>query len=192
MSFPTPAVGIATGESVSLGLDLGMATKSISLSGIITEQNITKQFSPNDLPENEVDPTDSNNTYTDADGKRCTVFMTAQEVAQLIHSYVDSSFMQPNQNLNKLNILIPSRVGPNWTYHDESETSLNEIYLTSQKVDDCTLLDPNPFSVDLRVSLPGSVCVDDALFSVNLGIIPRQIELSETSLDLTINLLGSI
>ena len=70
MSFPTPAVGIATGESVSLGLDLGMATKSISLSGIITEQNITKQFSPNDLPESEVDPTDSSNTYTDADGKR--------------------------------------------------------------------------------------------------------------------------
>ena len=36
MAFPTPAVGIATGESVALGLDLGMSTKSISLSGIIT------------------------------------------------------------------------------------------------------------------------------------------------------------
>tara|TARA_R100000988_G_scaffold45301_2_gene22386 strand:+ start:2179 stop:2979 length:801 start_codon:yes stop_codon:yes gene_type:complete len=119
MAFPTPAIGIATGESVSLGLDLGMSTKSVSLSGIITEQTIHKQFNAGDLPESEVDPTDSTNTYTDADGAHVSVNMTAQEIAQLIHSYVDSSFMQSQQNLNRLIILIPSRVGPKFLYHDE-------------------------------------------------------------------------
>lgn len=183
MSFPTPAVGIATGESVSLGLDLGMATKSISLSGIITEQNITKQFSPNDLPENEVDPTDSNNTYTDADGKRCTVFMTAQEVAQLIHSYVDSSFMQPNQNLNKLNILIPSRVGPNWTYHDESASGESLTVGSKTSVEDAPLV---PFNYGVRDKGASEL---DAKFSLPISRFPKPIN---TSVNITEGVAGFV
>ena len=119
-AFPTPAIGIATGESVSLGLDLGMSTKSVSLSGIITEQTIRKQFNAGDFELDVKDPLDSTVQVTDnIDGSHVTVKMTAQEVAQLIHSYVDSSFMQSQQNLNRLIILIPSRVGPKFLYHDE-------------------------------------------------------------------------
>tara|TARA_R110002167_G_scaffold65864_10_gene186410 strand:- start:16346 stop:17239 length:894 start_codon:yes stop_codon:yes gene_type:complete len=118
MSFPTPAIGIATGESVSLGLDLGMSTKSITLSGIITEQRIQKQFTEGDLPKSVTDHSSGSSVVvTDSDGSHTSVVMTAQEVAQLMHSYVDASFMQSHQNLNKLIILIPSRVGPDWIYH---------------------------------------------------------------------------
>ena len=121
MAFPTPAIGIAPGESVSLGLDLGMATKSVTLGGIITEQVISKQFNAGDFPKDEKDPSDGTTPYTDTeDGKWVKVKMTAPEVAQLIHSYVDASFMQAQQNLNRLIILIPSRVGPKFLYHDEA------------------------------------------------------------------------
>jgi len=183
MSFPTPAVGIATGESVSLGLDLGMSTKSIALSGIITEQNITKQFSANDLPESEVDPTDSNNIYTDSDGKRCTVLMTAQEVAQLIHSYVDSSFMQPNQNLNKLNILIPSRVGPNWTYHDETDSGESITIGSKTSVEDAPLV---PFNYGVR---DGGASELDAKFSLPISRFPKPIN---TSVNITQGVAGFV
>ena len=43
--------------------------------------------------------------------------MTAHEVAQLIHSYVDSSFLHEDQNLSKLIVLIPSRVDTDFEPH---------------------------------------------------------------------------
>ena len=97
MSFPVPFSGLITGESSIASLDLGMADKTISLSGTIIEMNIAKK-------------------YNDTDGEISKSF-TAFEIAQLIHSYVDSSFLQPNQNLNELIILLPSRVDKTFEYH---------------------------------------------------------------------------
>lgn len=109
-SFPLPFSGAITGESTTLAIDLGMATKNISISGIITEQVITK-----------ID--DSDNTYT--------VKMTAHEVAQLLHASVDSSFIQTQQNIGELIILMPSRVNNSYELHDgiTSETPVDELPL---------------------------------------------------------------
>ena len=140
MAFPTPAIGIATGESLTVGLDLGMATKAINLSGIITEQTIQKQFSSGALTASKQDTTVSpTNTYTGADGNWVKAKLTAQEVCQLIHSYVDSSFMQSHQNLNNLLVLIPSRVGKDWLYRSG--------YGSGTEVETCPLM-PFNYSID--------------------------------------------
>ena len=96
MSFPVPFSGLVTGESSIASLDLGMADKTITLAGTIVEMNIVKK-------------------YNDNDGE-ITKSFTAFEIAQLIHSYVDSSFLQPNQNLNELILLLPSRVDKTFNY----------------------------------------------------------------------------
>jgi hypothetical protein len=100
-TIPIPGVGIVTGESQSVGIDLGMASKTISLQGIITEQVISKIFD------------DVEGTEPDAP----TVTMTALEIGQLIHSFVDSSGFQKHQTMNELLILIPSRVDHQYEYH---------------------------------------------------------------------------
>ena len=94
-SFPLPFSGAITGESTTLAIDMGMANKNIQITGVITEQTIVK--------------IEEDRTYT--------VQMTAMEVAQLIHSSVDSSFIQTQQNIGELVILMPSRVGNNYAYH---------------------------------------------------------------------------
>lgn len=175
MSFPTPAVGIATGESVSLGLDMGMATKSITLSGIITEQTIRKQFTAGDLPKSETDPLDATVEVTDSEGKHTTVFMTAQEICQLIHSYVDSSFMQPHQNLNKLIILIPSRVGPKWIYHDKDEADEDLTIGAGTSLENCPLI---PFDYSVRDNGTSEL---DAVLSLPISSFPKPIDVSENS-----------
>ena len=52
--------------------------------------------------------------------------MTSYEIAQLLHSYVDSSFLHEDQNLSKLIILMPSRVDDSFVYRliDEDNTAL--------------------------------------------------------------------
>ena len=125
-SMPVPFSGIITGESTNVGLDLGMCVKTISISGIITEQTITKAF-----PLNSIDTltTASNHDLTRSSTSEkstsdnfdvVTVDMTAHEVAQLIHSYVDSSMIQRQQNLNELIILYPSYVSKYWLYHNDT------------------------------------------------------------------------
>jgi hypothetical protein len=99
-SYPVPGIGVATGESQTVGLDLGMATKTVNLSGIITEQTITKKFTTDVTPNNP------------------SVQMTAEEISQLIHSFVDSSRFQKQQNMDELIILIPSRVDKTYQYHE--------------------------------------------------------------------------
>tara|TARA_R110000824_G_scaffold274407_2_gene463103 strand:- start:876 stop:1688 length:813 start_codon:yes stop_codon:yes gene_type:complete len=178
MAFPTPAIGIATGHSVSLGLDLGMSTKNISISGIITEQFISKQFSSGDLPKSKTDSTldasHADYTYTDADGKYVKVFMTAQEVSQLMHSYVDASFMQTQQNLNKLIILIPSRVGPNFTYHDKDEAGNALTTGSATTLENCPLI---PFNYGVRDK--GSSSKLDATNSISQIRFPKPIDTSK-------------
>ena len=42
-NVPVPLAGAVTGESVSLAFDMGLASKTISVSGILLEQEIKKQ-----------------------------------------------------------------------------------------------------------------------------------------------------
>lgn len=114
LAFPIPASGFITGESVNLGVDLGMATKTVNLTGIITDQIIYKQFGKDSLKNA------SNRFYLNSSGF-AEVRMTSHEVAQLIHSYVDSSFVQSHQNFNELVILYPSFVGEDYNYHPTLE-----------------------------------------------------------------------
>ena len=130
LSHSLPGSGLIYGESKTAALDMGMTDKTVSLSGVITEQTITKNW---DL---------EGTTKTDT-----SKYLTAHEVAQLIHSYVDSSFFQKNQNPNKLIILMPSRVADDWDYYttavDGSATDID----ANTKVDNCPLI---PFSYKTR------------------------------------------
>lgn len=129
LSHSLPGSGLIYGESKTAALDMGMTDKTISLSGIITEQTITKNW---DL---------EGTTKTDTSRT-----LTSHEVAQLIHSYVDSSFFQKNQNPNKLIILIPSRVGDDWDYWQTSDGAATNI-TADTNADACPLI---PFSYKTR------------------------------------------
>jgi len=179
MAFPTPAIGIATGESVSLGLDLGMATKSISLSGIITEQTIYKQFSKSDI-----DLTTYPTSYTDdVNGQKLVkVNMTAQEVCQLIHSYVDASFLQSHQNLNRLIILYAGRVGPDYKYYDEALSDSTDEDSAVKTVENCPLI---PFTYRVRNLSEDGKRRDilDAKGSIPIGSFPEPFDAGENKID---------
>lgn len=99
-TIPIPGIASLTGEAQSVALDLGMSTKSINITGIITDQFITKKFKES------VDAVSNPSVY-----------MTAHEIAQLIHSHADSSGLQQYQTMNELVILIPSRVDGRYSYH---------------------------------------------------------------------------
>lgn len=110
-SQPIPFSGIVTGQSRSVMIDLGTATKSIQISGaILHDQIISRRYGDED-PIN--------------------VVMTGYEVAQLLHSAIDSSFVQPNQHISKMVILFPSRVGKDYTYHTgvSADTNLEDLPL---------------------------------------------------------------
>jgi len=92
--IPIPFSGTITGESTSLSIDMGIASKRISIQGIITDQYIKKNIGTSVVEVN----------------------LTAFEVAQLMHSAVDSSAFQQNQNFSRLFILYPSRVGDDYGY----------------------------------------------------------------------------
>ena len=92
-AFPIPLSGVATGESITTAFDLGMATKSVNLSGFIQDAEITKTFGGGDNPT-------TTETHT----------FTAQEIAQMIASGVDSTGFAKKQAFSELVILIPSNV----------------------------------------------------------------------------------
>ena len=95
MNMGVPFSGAVTGESLNLAFDTGMAQKTVNLSGTLLGQTITKK-----------------RDGEDAKSRKLTSF----ELAQLIHTYVDSSTFQDDQSLNKLIILIPSRVDHTFEY----------------------------------------------------------------------------
>ena len=110
-NVPVPLAGAITGESVNVAFDMGIAAKTISVSGILLEQQLKK----------------TKTEVSDA----VTVTFTPFELAQLIHSYVDSSSFQDDQNINKLIILIPSKVDNNFTARNEVNipfTFKNRVY----------------------------------------------------------------
>ena len=110
-NVPVPLAGAVTGESVNLAFDMGIASKTISVSGVLLEQQLKK----------------TKTEVSDA----VTVTFTPFELAQLIHAYVDSSSFQDDQNINKLIILIPSKVDNNFTARTEVNipfTFKNRVY----------------------------------------------------------------
>ena len=108
-AYPIPGSGIVTGESRTIGIDLGMATKNLNLTGIITDQRVIRKF------DNDLEP---------------SVMMTAYEIAQLLHSYIDSSSLQKYQNINELILLIPSRVNSDYAYHEGLTERTDDSSLT--------------------------------------------------------------
>ena len=140
-SLPVPGIGAVTGESTTLALDLGMTSKSISLGGIITDQFISKKFNQSNKNTNRANPIDTNPK----------VYMTAHEVAQLLHSSVDSSAFQRTQNLNELIILYPSRVNHEYKYHkglnERTESDAGDPITSYTSTDDLPLI---PFTYKVR------------------------------------------
>ena len=88
--------GIPRGESTTIAIDLGMGTKSVSLSGIITNTQIKRSHTET-----------SSGNYT-------ALNMTAIETAQLIASGVDSSALAKYQNFNELVFLYDSNIDENY------------------------------------------------------------------------------
>ena len=104
-TIPIPFAAVATGASETLAFDMGISTKTLSLSGVLLNQTISK---------------DTQETGSSRKDRILSCF----ELAQLIHSYVDSSQAQEDQTLNKLIILIPSRVDTNFDYHDATTETM--------------------------------------------------------------------
>jgi len=99
-SMQVPLSGLVTGESETVALDIGMAGKNLSLSGFIIEGPLTRHGS--------------------------TVTMTAHEIAQLIHSSVDSTGVAKNQAIVELVFLIPSKVDKD--YNEVTERNIPFTY----------------------------------------------------------------
>jgi len=131
LAFPVPGSGFLTGESEAVGIDLGMATKSVQLDGIITEQIIHKKFASGAFGNTDgvltsaTDFSHGRNGTNSVSTGYVNVKMTAHEVAQLIHSHVDASMIQRMQHLNELVILIPTFVGTDYHYNGTCSISAN-------------------------------------------------------------------
>jgi len=100
-SLDVPFSGLLTGESVTAALDLGMASKSITVTGFILEDTVTKKFTKT----------------SDA----ITRTFTAIEIAQLIHSSVDSTGLQSYQAINELIFLFDSKVDGDYVQRDSPQ-----------------------------------------------------------------------
>ena len=103
-SFPVPLSGVATGESITAALDLGMAQKTISVQGVILDEMISKTI----------------------DNETVSRKFTAHEIAQMIASGVDSTGFAKNQAINELIVKIPSLVASDYNYIG---TCSNSAYL---------------------------------------------------------------
>jgi len=102
-SFPIPLSGVISGESITAALDLGMASKAISLTGVINDTSITKTIG----------------------GATTTRTFTAHEIAQIIAAGVDSTGFAKNQAFSELVILMPSFVRSDYNYSGTCNVSGN-------------------------------------------------------------------
>jgi len=95
-SLPIPLSSIARGESETIAIDLGMASKEIQINGIITSGTIRRSHTTTgNSPENQI---------------ATSINMTAIEMAQLVASGVDSSGLAKYQNFNELIFLYESNI----------------------------------------------------------------------------------
>jgi hypothetical protein len=169
-SYPIPMAGVVTGESLTMAMDLGMAQKTINVSGIITEQIIAKKFDGKALPGTTTSDVRVGSLQTKSDGadvdfQVVRVKMTSFEIAQLIHSYVDSSFKQEHQNLNELIILVPSRVGKDYEYHS---TLTDATTAEATDIDDLPII---PFGYYVRDKGYGGHALDAAGVIWSPGVV---------------------
>ena len=86
-----PLSGAVRGESLNLAFDMGLSQKTVSLTGVLLEQNIVKQSK-------------------DGDANKKNVTLPSFELMQLLHSYVASSSLQDDHNINKILFFYPSKV----------------------------------------------------------------------------------
>lgn len=133
-SIDVPLGGILQGESVTAALDLGMASKSVSVNGYILEDTIVKKFSD--------------------DAASISRTFTAIEIAQLIHSSIDSTGLQPYQAINELVFLYDSKVDSSYTQRTPTGAtqlipftfaSRGEGGLTTGTLDNQGVVKPNSF-----------------------------------------------
>lgn len=129
-TIPIPFGSLATGKSETLAFDMGIASKNVSLNGTLLNQRISK------------------NTGENA-GSAKDKILTPFELAQLIHSYVDSSAAQDDQSINKIIILIPSRIDTNFNYHS-SHNPGNPSAPEGSETKDMAELPLIPFTFDNR------------------------------------------
>jgi len=101
-AFPIPLSSLAKGESVTVGADLGMAAKTISISGFITETTLRR-------------------SHSKSSGSPVSRTFTAHEIAQMIASNVDSAGIAHYQNINELTVFIDSAV--NGQYQQRGTTN---------------------------------------------------------------------
>jgi hypothetical protein len=94
-AIPVPLSSIARGQSETIAVDLGMASKSITIQGVITSGRIRR-------------------SHTGTSPNFTAIDMTASELAQLIASGVDSSGLAHYQNFNELVFLIESNIDENY------------------------------------------------------------------------------
>tara|TARA_R110002020_G_scaffold446055_1_gene658220 strand:+ start:762 stop:1421 length:660 start_codon:yes stop_codon:yes gene_type:complete len=90
-NFAIPLSSLARGESITVGADLGMAAKTITISGFITDTNLRR-------------------SHSKSGSSPVTRVFTAMEIAQMIASNVDSAGIAKYQNINELTIFIDSAV----------------------------------------------------------------------------------
>jgi hypothetical protein len=124
-AFPIdiPFSGVIAGESSTVVMDMGAARKQITLNGIIYEQEIVKfKGGQDETPK--------------------TIKLTSYEIAQLIHSYVDSSFIHEDQNISKLIMLIPSRADNNFDYRSSTSDppTANSVINADTPLEDLPLI----------------------------------------------------
>mgnify|MGYP003133185213 FL=1 len=127
-TLPVPFASMATGKSETLAFDMGIANKAINLTGTLLNQRISK---------------DTGEGSASAKERILTPF----EMAQLIHSYVDSSAAQDDQSMNKLIILMPSRIDTNFEYHESHNPGSGLIGTETKDITDLPLI---PFTYENR------------------------------------------
>ena len=134
-SFDVPLSGMFSGESRTVALNLGMASKTVSVSGVITDQVIKRKFAdtgPEYYDASESTPTASYAAGTFETGDMfpsldsddvISIEMSKEEIAQLIHSNTDGTTFQKMQNMNELIILINSKVNSRYQYRNADKSA---------------------------------------------------------------------
>ena len=95
-NFSIPFAGLGKGQSKTIALDTGMATRRLSLSGVIIDASLKRSHTL-------VDPNDSTSAVKSLE-------FTAQEIAQLIASGVDATGINEYQAFQEITILMDSKV----------------------------------------------------------------------------------
>lgn len=168
-AFPIPLSGLATGESQTAALDLGMSSKRISLSGFITETTISRD-------------------HEGVSGVTTLTF-TAQEIAQMIASGVDSTGLATYQAINELVVLIPSKVNENYVDRGKAaDASITTNGTLTENIPLSFRARGNPNELD-NIGVSSSLAFPTTTSGGVKGFIQQfGFELSAESVDISFNL----